>query len=107
MSTKAETVLSKAIRGALEQCGYVVHRLQSGRVPVKRGWLHLEPKGTPDLLVLRRAKACYLEVKLPGEKPTEEQIAKHSELRDRTGCAVYVVTAPHEALACVREEFGK
>lgn len=104
---KPETKLSKSIRTLLELHGYQVHRLQSGVIKARRGYVHLEPKGTPDLLVIAKGAAVYLEVKRPGETPTEDQIAKHAELRDRTGCAVYVVEAPHQALACVRAEVDR
>jgi hypothetical protein len=52
-------------------------------------------RGVPDLLVSWGGKSLLLEVKMPGEKLTEDQLHWH---RSWKGPAVAVVRSPAEAL---------
>lgn len=52
--------------------------------------------GVPDVLVIKDGKACWMEVKRPGEKPTPIQVARMRELAS-VGCPVAVVTSGDEA----------
>lgn len=69
------------------------------------GWLPLKQHGSafslagiPDVLAIRGGRAAWLEVKRPGQKPTEIQIVRHQQLRD-VGCPVAVVRSADEAKA--------
>lgn len=75
--TKAETDLQAKIVQELERAfpRAKVLRLNSGSVRVKRGYLHLLPKGTPDILVvLPRDRTCWLEVKTSEGMASDEQM---------------------------------
>lgn len=52
--------------------------------------------GVPDVLAIKDGRACWLECKRPGEKPTKIQELRMQELR-AAGCAVAVVTSADEA----------
>lgn len=52
-------------------------------------------RGVPDLLVGRNGKCLLLEVKMPGEKLTPDQVTWH---RAWKGPSVAVVRSPREAL---------
>ena len=93
--SRAETELSREIQKALEKVGVWVIRIQSGVVKVRRGYMQLAPKGTPDLLL--PAYGAFLEVKMPGEKPTKPQQEWHERAR-REGVRVEVVSSPAQAV---------
>lgn len=68
-----------------------VWRCQSGRVRVRRGWMHLAPAGTPDVVGwMRDGRFLGLEVKKPGEKPTELQEQRRQEIIADGGVAAVV-----------------
>ena len=74
---RSEAAIQRAIVGALGDLlgtrGRVI-RVQSGGLQVKRGFMNLAPKGTPDLLVvLPRGRVAWIEVKRPGEDLTDAQ----------------------------------
>jgi hypothetical protein len=102
----SETKLSREIKQALDKSGVWVIRLQSGRIKAGRGWMHLCPKGTPDLLCL--APFAFLEVKRPGHenhddgKGTLQAQQAFRDRADRLGIPVAVVTSTEQALAFVR-----
>ena len=54
--------------------------------------------GVPDVLAIKDGRACWLECKRPGEKPTLIQTLRMEELRT-AGCPVAVVTSADEARA--------
>jgi hypothetical protein len=98
---KAETKLQAAIVEALERSGCYVIRHNAGGHRVKRGYLHLQEKGFPDLEVLApRGVHLFAEVKLPGEEPTKEQEAVHAKLR-ALGHVVCVWCSAQEATSAV------
>jgi hypothetical protein len=99
---KPETVRQRAIVKALEATGRMVLRIQSGSVPGRRGWIHLAPKGTPDLLVIGWG---FLEVKVGDGKLSPEQVVMHERIR-RAGVRVAVVRSAAEALRAVISKEG-
>lgn len=53
-----------------------------------RGWLcekviSMSRKGWPDRFCARAGRIVLVELKAPGKKPTEQQFARHRELRDQ------------------------
>lgn len=61
----------------------------------KRGWFackFVSPglNGVPDRLFIRGGRHVFVEFKRPGEKPTEQQLKRHREMRE-AGAEVYVV----------------
>lgn len=101
MTAKPETVLSRAIQDALLAIGCIVVRVQSGCVRVKRGVMHLAPKGTPDMYVAHRGAHGWLEVKCEKGKRTPEQIA-WAQKAAQQGVPVVEVRSVAEALDAVR-----
>ena len=102
----SETQLSKSIKTALEKSGAWVLRIQSGIIPNGRGgFIHMAPRGTPDLLVMHPCW-CWLEIKPPNgahhDKRTLESQQKFRDRCGRLGIAVAVVTSTEQALAFVR-----
>ncbi len=97
---KSETKLSKAIREQLEKCGFMVERIQSGSVRVRGGRMQLASKGTPDLHLV--GLNGWLEVKRPGEEPSEVQLRWHEQARGR-GARVAVVESVWGAVQVASE----
>ena len=93
---RSETDLSRSIRKALTAAGIMVERIQSGVIPARGRRIHCASIGTPDLW----AQYGFLEVKLPGENPTAEQLEWHARAR-RAGVRVAVVHSESEALETV------
>jgi Holliday junction resolvase len=52
--------------------------------------------GVPDVLAIKDGRACWLECKRSGEKPTKIQELRMQDLQ-RAGCPVAVVTSAEEA----------
>jgi len=52
--------------------------------------------GVPDVLAIKDGRACWLECKRPGQKPTPIQELRMKELI-AAGCPVAVVTSAEEA----------
>lgn len=86
----------------------VAHRLHSGKVQVRRGWMQLEPKGTPDVLALLRNAPTemhwpvYFETKALDGAERESQLKRHRQLR-AIGLRVEAPRSLAEAMAVVRE----
>ncbi len=104
-----ETSLSQAIQKTLTLKGCKVIRVQSGQLEVVRGskryFVHLAPKGTPDLIVIvpRRsgeseAGHYWLEVKTTKGKQSAEQ-ARWGEWAKLEGVRHAVVRSISEAIA--------
>lgn len=103
MGSKEETGLSKAIQDAIAVAFplALVVRTNSGKVKVHGGWMHLAPDGFPDItVILPFGGSCYGEVKRPGQKLNEAQVAMHAKLKAR-GHFVWIWESPEEAVACV------
>lgn len=72
----------------------------------RRGWWvgkFVSPgqTGVPDRLFIRRGRVIFLEIKRPGEKPTEKQYSKHREMRNY-GAEVYWVDNLDDAKAILK-----
>ena len=103
MNSKAETVLAAAIRDALNSlAGVLVWREQCGQVRVRRGYMHLAPAGTPDIVGHVNGRFLALEVKRPKGKERPEQLVFIEKAR-RAGCIVGVVRSVDEAVRIVLE----
>ena len=101
-TTPLEKVAQKQIMEYLTLRGWVVERMNSGKIPAKYGgktrYIRLHTTGCPDVQALRKApngytEVLYVEVKRPGEKPTEVQLAQHERLREMAGARVIVATS--------------
>lgn len=59
----------------LNASGHRFFRMQSGRVQVRRGWLHLHPEGTADFLIcLSHRLPAWVELKAEGQKTSKERV---------------------------------
>lgn len=88
--TIRETPLSAQIEDWLDAQNIYNDRLQCGKVQTTRGhWITLCKTGTPDRFCIIRGQIVFIEVKTFGEKPSEEQHARHKELRE-SGAIVIV-----------------
>lgn len=99
----SETALSASIRESLARLGVWCIRVQSGKVRVRRGMMHLAEPGTPDLLLVgpRELAGSWLEVKTTTDlRP--DQIAWH-ERAARQGVRVAVVRSVEQAVRAVRD----
>lgn len=102
MTTKAETQLARAIREALSAMGITAWREQAGQVRVRRGYMHLAPEGTPDIVGhMPDGRALYLEVKCGKGKERPAQTAFLAAARD-AGCVCGTVRSVAEAVALVQ-----
>ncbi|MBA2736226.1 MAG: VRR-NUC domain-containing protein [Pyrinomonadaceae bacterium] len=88
--TIRETSLSAQIAEWLEARNIYNDRLQCGAMKTLNGsWLLFCKAGTPDRFAIIRGQIVFIEVKKFGEKPSELQLKKHSELR-QSGAVVIV-----------------
>jgi hypothetical protein len=100
---KGETKLQAAIVDAIELRfpRAKVRRLNSGSARVKRGYLHLCPKGTPDLeVLLPGGRSVHLETKLGDGEASAEQLA-WANWANNNGHAHAFVWNVDDALAAV------
>lgn len=95
--SKPETTLQAEIVEALQRAGRIVIRVQSGQVKVRGGWMHLAPKGTPDLYVVGWG---WIETKTDDGKLSPEQERMHA-LIGGAGELITVVRSVAEALLAV------
>ncbi len=86
-----EIALQRAIVEALQAMGCWVFRVNSGR----SGKVWLAPEGTPDLCL---PALGWMEVKLPGKKPSVAQEVWHKRA-EREGIRVAVVHSVEEAVS--------
>ena len=87
---KTENQIQNEIIDYLTGCGFIVHRMQSGKVKVKGGWMKLCPEGTPDLFAVgRNGKTVWIEVKTENGIVSDKQQEQICELIKR-GQDVYV-----------------
>lgn len=102
----AETAISRSIADSLEGLGYIVVRLQSGKVRVRGGWMQGNREGAPDRGVLvGGGRVCWLEVK----DQTAERLSqkKWRERAEKLGHVVAIVKSVGEAVAAVRAAEGR
>lgn len=91
--TQTETEIQKDVIDLLKAWGWTVYRMNAGR----KGGIRLHPPGTPDLLAQRKGHSVWIEMKKPGEDPSEIQRKKHKELRE-DGFTVLVIHSVEELL---------
>lgn len=108
-----ETPLSAQIAEYLTNRNLWNERLNCGKIETKRGnWIHLCERGTPDRITLISGQAVFIETKMRGEKPTDEQIRKHEQLRQNGAIIIvaddfYKFTAHFEAIRAAVESARK
>ena len=98
MTDRSETEIQSGILKTLRRFGVWADRYQAGMVKIGGNWIHLGEAGAPDILVLD--PYGWLEVKVPGGKPSEVQKRWHAKARAR-GIRVEVVTHEGEATRVV------
>lgn len=82
-STSPEGDLKTNVLAYLEMAGHRFFRMQSGRVQVRRGWLHLHPEGTADFLIcLAHCPNAWVELKAEGYKTSKERTTKQAEFAE-------------------------
>lgn len=91
---QTESSLSSAVSEYLDRKNIFHLRLNSGKVCVthkdgRQTWLNLCRKGTPDRFFIYKGFHCFLELKKVGEKPTDDQLFIHAQIRQAGG---YVLT---------------
>ena len=103
---KAETELQAAIVEALRAFGVTVWRNHSGAVRVRRGYMHLAPVGSPDLIgYLADGRMLGIEVKVPKARTDKARAEAQAAWRAKAsaaGCVVGVVTSVADAVILVR-----
>jgi len=74
-----ETQIQKEISDYLKALGFKVYRMNSGYIKKN---VKLAEDGTPDLMTAAdRGRSLWIEVKVPGNLPSEIQKRRHAELR--------------------------
>lgn len=91
---KPETNLSAAIQKTLTGLGYLVERIQAGRVRARGGYVYGASPGCPDLLLVGLG---HLEVKRPGQELRETQVLWRKKA-EAAGARVATVTSVREAI---------
>lgn len=104
--SKPETALKRAILDALEVIGVEAWSTASGKVRARRGYVHLAPAGTPDILgYVADGRLLGIEVKVPGDSTSRERRELQQAWRDRAaraGCVVGVARSVADAVAIAR-----
>jgi hypothetical protein len=99
----SETDIQAAILAALQALGCVVWRNHAGSVRVRRGYMHLSPEGTPDIVGYTPWGAMLgIEVKVAKGRVSEAQ----RDWRDRAaaaGCVVGIARSVAEAVDLVAQ----
>ena len=99
----SESAIQRDIIACAEAMGAKVYRMNAGRVRVRNGWMRLCEDGTPDLLtVWPHGVSLWVEVKRPGEEPTDAQRSRHRELR-ALGHAVAVCESTEQFVEAMDE----
>jgi len=68
--------------GLSETTGKVWLRLNSGKVKVKRGYIHMAPEGTQDFIVFC-PDPRWIEIKAPGQRTKKERAEKQQQAAER------------------------
>jgi hypothetical protein len=67
----------------LKRSSLIWFRMQSGKVAVKRGFLHLAPLGTADFLIFKGSEPFWIELKAPGQKTQKERAQRQREFAEK------------------------
>jgi hypothetical protein len=104
---RSEAEIQRAIFGRWRARGGIVTRVQSGKVPVRGGWMQLADKGTPDSYVMGPLGASFwAETKTDTGQLSTEQIDWHYRAR-KLGHNVFVVRNEQAADAAWLEVVGE
>lgn len=97
-----EQDIQNSIRVALSKIGYVVFRMNVGKVKLADGrWFDTGlPKGFSDLVALKDGKVYFLEVKYGKNKASPEQLNFIEQMKKR-GCVAGVVYSVEDAIKLV------
>lgn len=101
---ESETVISKSIRDALTALGIWNIRIQSGMLKIGDRFIHMAPKGTPDILLPSydgNGRCGWLEVKTSKGEVGEDQI-KFQEKARLANVKSAVVRSAQEAIDTVK-----
>lgn len=78
-SMSEQSEVTAPIIAALEEAGIVAWRQQAGVVQVRRGWMHLAPAGTPDIVgFLPGGRFFGIEAKLAGNRTSRDRGEKQA-----------------------------
>jgi hypothetical protein len=69
-----EAPIKLEIQQWLQEAGYFWLRLQSGKVKVRGGYMHLCPEGTADIVVFPANVTCWIETKKDDGKQRPAQL---------------------------------
>jgi hypothetical protein len=99
--SETSTIVSPAIE-ALNGIPYVVaYRVHAGTLRVGRHYVHQNKPGAVDIMCTVRGVPLAIECKLPGEKPTPEQLREHARLK-LAGATVVVAHSVADCIEAVR-----
>lgn len=77
---RLESQIQSSIKKKFERAGWTVVKL-----------IQTTMNGIPDLMCLKNGKTIFIEVKRPGQNPTELQLIRHEQLR-KQGFEVLVIS---------------
>lgn len=86
--------------------GVLCFRIHSGKKNLGGRWIHLGEKGMPDLGLVIRGRAIFLEAKTDTGKLSVDQELMHDRLR-RCGACVFTIRSVAEALGIARAALGE
>ncbi len=91
--------LQNSIRLSLSRLGYIVFRVNVGKVKTDDGRYFDTglPKGHSDLVAYKDGKTCFIEVKSKGRKPTPYQLNFIEQMK-KNGFRAGVVYSVQEAI---------
>jgi Holliday junction resolvase len=94
----SEQDLVKAIIHLLQLYGCWAIRVNSGKRLAEnkdgsKRLINLAPAGTPDILACYRGRLIAIEVKLPGNKPTQIQLDAHARIKEAGGIVLMAYDA--------------
>lgn len=81
-----ESKIQAKIKARFENAGWIVVKL-----------IQTNCNGIPDLMCLKGGKTVFVEVKQPGNEPTELQKFRHSELT-KQGFQVFILTSEKDII---------
>lgn len=98
--------IQNSIRIALSERGWLVLRINSGKVKMADGrWFDVGvPKGYPDLTAVKNGRVVFLEVKNETGRIRPDQVKFLETIRTRYGCKAGIVRSVEDALELVGEE---
>ena len=96
-----EAHIQRQVLDYLHLRGIPATRNQAGHVHVGASWINLGSPGWPDIIACWRGRFLGIEVKRPGEEPSEEQRRVHEELA-AAGAIVLIVHSLEDLVFALR-----